>query len=129
LQRGADVALPLTPRASQVRLLRPPRTVGSRGGQPVTLSYLGVTLNGKGHTSMTMIAKEPQAPGETLTVAERLRVAIDESGMTQLELATRLAEELGKPNPSSVRRLVNKWLAGTQPGRRYALKLALIFDT
>lgn len=78
---------------------------------------------------MTTILDERTTATAELTVAERLRRAIDDSGMTQLELATRLAAEVGKANVASVRRLLNKWLAGTKPGRRYALKLALIFDT
>jgi 3-hydroxymyristoyl/3-hydroxydecanoyl-(acyl carrier protein) dehydratase len=70
------------------------------------------------------------AVSQVQTVAQKLGAAMQERGMTQAELAQLLAEP-GDPQTKidSIRRLLNKWLTNrVKPGRRYATKLATIFD-
>ena len=66
-----------------------------------------------------------------LTVAEKLLKALEDSGMTQVEVATKLADpESDERRIENLRRLLNKWLAGKHtPGRKHAQRLALIFET
>jgi 3-hydroxyacyl-[acyl-carrier-protein] dehydratase len=83
----------------------------------------------KGGGSVTTILDEASFERDELTVAEKLTKAMEDASMTQVELATRLAEpETDQRRIENLRRLVNKWLAGQHvPGRKHARRLAEIF--
>src|SRR3954465_14179448 len=96
------------------RCTRPPHGVGST---PPRSERVGVErvervpdpTNEKDNTGMTTITARRVLPADT-TVAERLAAALEDAGMTPLELAPKIADR--DTDETSVYRLVNKWLSG-----------------
>ena len=80
---------------------------------------------------MTSIPEELRLALNDSTVAEKLFKAMEDTGITQSELAGRLAEpETDPQRVENQRRLLNKWLANQHvPARKHAVRLSEIFGT